>query len=99
MKAYHQDICAKLIADLRKSVTVSFDTAFTMCQIGLLKDGFGTNDSVQLTHVFLTDHGVDVGMARAKLLLVRRNVRNHAAQARSDAMRSVGMKRTKYGWE
>ena len=100
MKAYHQDICAKLLARGDTGYeTVSFDTAYTMASIGLVCELSNYSDTVSLYCADLTPHGREVGRARAKLLSVRRNVRNQAARGRADAMVGLGMKRTKFGWE
>lgn len=80
-----------------ETVDVSQETLECFCEHGLLnydpgsKDGWGT--------WYLTEKGFGEVNLRRREQEEAKEKRNAASRARNDAMRSVGMKRTRYGWE
>jgi hypothetical protein len=71
-----------------------FDSSCIACELSLA----GENPD-NPGHWVLSAAGHLVAMQEAARLEAARQARNASARGRSDAMRSVGMKKTRYGWE
>jgi hypothetical protein len=79
-------------------VSVSWVSLASLRDAGLVSAELG-GDVSTLYRDELTPAGVDVARTESIKLQARRNRRNATARGRADAMRSLGMRRTPYGWE